>query len=451
MSATEKDGDTHLMKGKGETHPPEGTTNIVDVELELEDNDLVVGLSDFPEDPSQKVSFDEAVDSHDTGEFRDIWNDVQRALKEGVSDEFDLTPGDHMLRGFGGGMLTVVEGEDSLKLYGPQRDFGASFKGMLEGSAGRSTTEDELEGWYEQAKNEFEFEDNILEKYGDGELLDESGEEDWKSLLVREGAEEIVFTSQDENGENILHVPEYGDEEIDNIVHKAVLQEFLKAKNGAKDFGADERSHLHDKDFKVEAYEASAEAPENAAQIILEDFYGEDYEFEAGLVPEFESSSLEGVLLNVIDEEELPDGYTPQDTETVDIGDDSVHLDRTTYEMEIDEEGVSVSLYEGGEFSEELTLEDYVDEMDREFERYLDSVKEGLGDYNSEELMDEVGEEYGSSFATVKVLEGLEALKDRAPEYNESIQEAYDELSKEAEVRPQLPWADDNNQNPAAG
>ncbi|MFQ3275645.1 MAG: hypothetical protein ACI9LV_000873 [Candidatus Nanohaloarchaea archaeon] len=444
MSAA-KNGDTFTMAGEAETHP-EGKTNIGEAELELEDSDLVVELSDFPD---QKVPFDEAVESHETDEFREIWGDVQKALEEEVSDEFDLTPGDHMLRGFGGGMMTVVEGEDSLKLYGPQRDFGASAKGMIDISAGRSTTGGGLENWYEQAENEFEFEDDILEKYED-ELLEESGEEDWESLLVREGAEEIVFTSQNENGENILHVPEYGDEEIDSIVHKAVLQEFLKAKNGAKGFGTDERSHLHDKDFKVETYEASAEAPENAAQIILEDFYGEDYEFEAGLVPEFESSSLEGVLLNVIDEEDLPADYSPQDTETVDIGDDYVHLDRTAYEMEIDEGGVSVNLYEEGELSEELTLEEYVDEMDREFERYLDSVTEDLGDYDSEELMEEVGEEYGSSFATVKVLEGLEALKDRAPEYEESIQQAYNELSRKAEVRSELPWAGGNSQDPAA-
>jgi hypothetical protein len=450
MSAAESSGDTHLMKGEALTHP-DGTTNTVDAELVSEDNDLFLKLTDFPEDPEKKIPFDEAVDAHETDEFRHIWNEIQNALEKEGSDKFDLTPDDRMLRGFGGGMMTVVEGEDSLKLYGPQRDFGASSKGMLDISAGRSTIGGELENWYEQAKNEFEFEDNILEKYGDDELLDESGEEDWESLLIREGVEEIVFTSQDENGENVLHVPEYGDEEIDNIVHKAVLQEFLKAKNGANDFGADERSHLHNKDFRVETYEASVEAPENAAQIILDDFYGEDYDFEAGLIPEFESSSLEGVLLNVIDEEELPENYTPQDTETVDLGDDYVHLDRTAYEMEIDQEGVSVSLYEEGEFREELTLEEYVNEMDREFERYLESVTEDLGDYDSEDLMEEVGEEYGSSFATVKVLEGLEALMDRAPEYEESLQDAYNQLSQEAGVRSDLPWTENNNQNPAAG
>lgn len=452
MSATanQNNGDTYVFEGEAETFPlaPSDLTELADVEIDSKGNDLEITLSGF----GNKLPFDQAVDVHDRGEFESAWDEVNEALENERKDDFDLTEGDNKIRGFGGGMMTVVEREDSVSLYGPKRDFGASSKGMIDISAGRSTNEEEIENWIEKAEDHFEFEDEILDRYREEGQI-QTGEEDWKTLLIREGAEELVFTKQEED-ENVLMVPEYGDEEKDHIVQKAVLKEFMKAKTAAKDFGTDERSHLHGKEFKVETYNASVEAPKNSATVKLKDFYGDDYEFEAGIIPEFESSSLEGVLLNVIDEDQLPEGYTSQDTETVDIGDDNVLLDRYGVEMEIDKEGVDVALYEEGELDEELTLEEYVEKVDNEFEEFYNDTVESLGeDYTEEELQDELGEEYGSSFATVKVLEGLEALQDRMPEYEETIEQAYETLSQQASVRSELSWTDSNgdNTNPATG
>lgn len=493
--------DTHLADADAETFPEqeleenqdpsEFTPVAEDIEVELEGGeDLRIKMSNW-----DKTTFEKATNAADTERLRSTWEEIREKLNKQVRAIVDLTKYDDKIRGFGGGMLTVVEDEDSIKLHGPRRDFGPiPYKGVFDISAERTQAADGLKGWLDSAREELGIDEELVEWYEQKEReVDDNRDETWEELIHR-AAEEVILTKQEE--ENILHIPEFGDERIDFMVQKAAIQEFLKAKQGYKSFDMEEKSHLHDMDFRVETYDAETKAPEDAAEIILEDFNGEDVVFKAGIIPEPETSSLEGIKYNIIAREELPGEYVPQDTETAEPGDEYVHLDREAYEIEVTEDGVLVNIYQSGEQKvESATLDDYIREMDEQFaEEVLNRVRSeeqlkrlnNLGDkvfeseeyeeledaYNSldeiyesweessvkddydsivdlhtdlkraVELKDDLGEEYAAQHATVKVLRSLEGLVDEYEEYGGQIEEMADSLEDPAPVREDLPWVE---------
>lgn len=505
MSTAENPGDTHLMDAEAEAYPdplPEtdttstiGGTPVGEVETELDGEDLRVTMSNW-----EKAEFDEAVDAANPERLERKWNQVQQHLQDGEQEKVNLTENGDKIRGFGGGMLNVVKGEDSLKVYGPRRDFGPiSHKGMFDISAGRTTADEDLEDWTGAVQEEFDVDSEYVDWLETRqETIGEEAEENWEELIHREGVEEVVFTQQGD--ENVLYLPEFGKENLDFTAQKAALQEFIKASR-------DENSPLNGEEFSVEFYDAETRAPEDSAEIVLEDFNGEDMSFEAGLIPEAETSSLEGIKFNVIDEESLPENYVPQDTENMEAGGDFIHFDRETYEIEFSQNGVQINIYQSGEQKGSYTAEEYIQEMDLEFQAQLmertsedelerlnslgedlqesryGSLEElyhvvfenqeriaeehGLEEFWSDvsdmgegyetatdlyedletavELKDELGEEYASQRATVKVVEALQGLEDTHEEYREVIDDFSAELESPSPARDYLPW----NQGPA--
>lgn len=488
--------DTHLMNAEAETYPDTtlediGDGTIVgDVETELNGEELRVTMKNW-----EKAEFEDAVDAADPEKLERKWGQVQQHLSNGESEEVNLTENGDKLRGFGGGMLNVVKGEESLKVYGPRRDFGPiSHKGMFDISAGRTTADEDLEDWTNAVEENFDIDPEYVSWLEtQQESIDSDTEENWEELIHREGVEEVVFTKQGE--ENTLYLPKFGEENLDFTAQKAALQEFIKA-------GRDDSSPLNGENFSIEFYDAETRAPEDSAEIILEDFQSEDVEFTAGLIPEAETSSLEGIRFNVINEESLPENYVPQDTENMNAGGNFIHFDRETYEIEFSNDGVQVNIFQSGEQKESYTADEYIQEMDREFQgqlmertnvdelERLNSLGEDLqesqyGDleelYNAisdnpeaiadeygleefwsdisdmgegydtatelyedleaaVELKDELGEEYASQRATVKVVEALHGLEEDHTEYGEALDNFSAKMDSPSTTAENLPW-----------
>lgn len=385
-----------------------------DVVAEAVDGRLTLEIGQVVQD----VEFDEAKQVADQEWLQGQVQELEEAISHNAYAEIPLTSAerDSHLRGFGGGMMTVIRGEDSTRVVGPMRDGGPiDYALHLDIEAGRTMTpatvsrpmafdldrfDDGLAGW-ERAMDE---------------LRMETVHENWLELISREWAEEVVPIAKGFD-RDILMVASYGSPRLDGMAQYSALQEVI---DSSQDPGSNMHRYREDGNIGIYPLPVAIQPPKNPARIVSE-VNGEEVVFDAGIAFEVDTSSIEAFNYAVVQEDHLSDNYVFQDTEGFPTDDGYVHLDREVWEIDI--ETGETTVYQGGELKwryEQVETDtgdpavlvrgrDGAPRLHTDATNPLEVLLSNHEDRIAENYTDDRPAHYGQAFTTVKMEAGLSA------------------------------------------
>ncbi len=308
------------------------------VKFKLKDGEKIIEMSELEKD----VPREEAEDAHDPEELQKRWekaNEIFDRVKL-PNYEIDLAPGDYAIRVFGGGAMNIIEykdGGNSIAL--PRRDFGPiPEKGKLD--------------------------------IGSGMMADKPGIT-WRELCATEAAEEGVITDFS-RGEILL--PDYRDERMNRVVEKYVKKEVKSAMKDSSSPFHNMKGVESFEDIKFNYHESELVVPGDSITVVYETENGYE-EFETGIVPEPESSSLEAFLYSI--RRDVTDDYVFQDTESF----KDTHFDRETVEIELDR-NKKVKIHQSGRLRDTYYPREFIEIMEKEY-READNTPEEMDRYGT--------------------------------------------------------------------